>query len=124
MKVVKILGSGCCSCDGVKKAFEEVIVENKLHVKIEKIEDIMEIMKYDVMSTPGIVIDEKVVMTGKTPTKQEIEALILDNFHPVHVVQTLLQILLNQEELIVVQLKARHQINPNYCNYLNTFNDV
>ncbi len=80
MKVVKILGSGCCSCDGVKKAFEEVIVENKLHVKIEKIEDIMEIMKYDVMSTPGIVIDEKVVMTGKTPTKQEIEALILDNF--------------------------------------------
>lgn len=80
MKKVKVLGSGCCSCDSVKKVFDEVIAENNFDAQVEKVEDIQAIMEYDVMSTPAIVIDEKVVMAGKTPSKQEVLALMADNF--------------------------------------------
>ena len=80
MKIVKVLGSGCSKCATVTEVINEVIKENNFDAQVEKVEDIMAIMEYNVMSTPAIVIDEKVVMSGKTPSKQEVVALLADNF--------------------------------------------
>ena len=80
MKKVKVLGSGCSKCAAVIAVINEVITENNFDAEVEKVEDIMAIMEYNVMSTPAIVIDEKVVMSGKTPLKREVVALLADNF--------------------------------------------
>lgn len=80
MKTIKILGTGCPSCVTTEKIVSEVVNELNIEVKIEKITEIMDIMQYDVMSTPAVVIDEKVVIKGRIPSKQEITALLVDNF--------------------------------------------
>ena len=80
MKTIKILGTGCPSCVTTEKIVSEVVNELNIEVKIEKITEIMDIMQYDVMSTPAVVIDEKVVIKGRIPSKQEIIALLVDNF--------------------------------------------
>lgn len=80
MKIIKVLGTGCPSCVSTEKVVAEVVNELNIDAKIVKITDIMEIMAYDVMSTPAIVIDEKVVFKGKVPSKEEMKALLADNF--------------------------------------------
>ena len=80
MKIIKILGTGCPSCVSAEKVAEEVVNELNIDAKIEKVTDIMEIMAYDVMRTPAIVIDEKVMLKGKVPSKDEMKALLVDNF--------------------------------------------
>ena len=80
MKVIKILGTGCPSCVSTEKIVFEVVNELNIAAKIVKITDIMEIMQYDVMSTPAIVVDEKVMFKGKVPSKNEVKAIIVDNF--------------------------------------------
>lgn len=75
---IKILGTGCSNCKkleaNVKKAVEELNVE----AKITKVEDIKDIMKYGVMRTPAIVINEKVKMFGKVSNVDEIKKYIND----------------------------------------------
>ncbi len=71
-KNIKILGSGCKNCALLTKLVKEVVAENNLEAEIEKIEDIMEIMKFDVMATPGLVVDGKVIVKGRVPSKEEI----------------------------------------------------
>ena len=66
-KIIKILGTGCAKCTSAEKIASEVIHELNIDAQIIKVTDIQEIMKYDVMSTPAIVIDEKVVIKGKVP---------------------------------------------------------
>jgi small redox-active disulfide protein 2 len=80
MKTIKVLGTGCSKCVSTERIVKEVISENNFNVTVEKVEDIQEIIEYNVLSTPAIVIDEKVVMSGKTPLKEEIKALLVDNF--------------------------------------------
>lgn len=80
MKVIKILGTGCPSCVSTEKIVTEVVNELNIEARIEKITEIMDIMQYDVMSTPAIVIDEKVVIKGKVPSKDEMKAFLVDNF--------------------------------------------
>ena len=72
---VKILGTGCPKCQNLTKVVKEVIVENQLDASVEKVEDIMDIMQYNVMLTPALVLDEKVVMKGRIPSKEEVLAL-------------------------------------------------
>ena len=79
-KIIKILGTGCPSCKSAEKVVSEVVSELNIDAKIIKVTEIMDIMMYDVMKTPAIVIDEKVVIKGKVPTKEEIKALLVDNF--------------------------------------------
>lgn len=76
MKEIKILGTGCPKCKTTTKIVEEVVQESGLNVSIIKVEDIMEIMKYDILSTPAIVIDEEIVLKGKVPSKKDVEALL------------------------------------------------
>ncbi|NLH46928.1 MAG: thioredoxin family protein [Acholeplasmataceae bacterium] len=76
---IKILGSGCANCvtlaENTKKALAEVGAE----AEIEKVTDFAEIAKYGVMSTPGLVIDEKVVSYGKVLKPQDIVKIIQKN---------------------------------------------
>jgi len=74
MKNIKVLGSdGCANCTNLKKQIETFISENQIDATVEKVTDIVEIMKYGIMSTPGVVIDEEVKCSGRNPTIQEID---------------------------------------------------
>lgn len=73
---IKILGPGCAKCKTLDKLTREVVEKNGIIATITKVEDIMEIMKYGVMSTPAIVIDEKVVLKGRVPSADELKQLL------------------------------------------------
>ncbi len=75
-KVIKILGTGCPSCVSTEKVVASVVGQLGVEATIVKVTDIMEIMNYNVMSTPAIVIDEKVVFKGKVPTEEEVKLLL------------------------------------------------
>ncbi len=75
-KKIKILGTGCPSCKQTTAITEKVVEENNIDATIEKVEDIMDIMSYNVMSTPAIIIDGEVKVKGRVPTKSEIEELL------------------------------------------------
>ena len=76
MMEIKILGPGCAKCKTLDKLTRDVVAKNGINASITKIEDIMEIMKYGVMSTPALVIDEKVVMKGRVPSADELKQLL------------------------------------------------
>jgi small redox-active disulfide protein 2 len=73
---IKILGPGCAKCNTLEKLTRDVVEKNGISATITKVEDIMEIMKYGVMSTPAIVVDEKVVIRGRVPSADEIKQLL------------------------------------------------
>ncbi len=73
---IKVLGPGCAKCKTTFKAIEKVIKENNLDVKLTKVEDIMEIMKYNIMATPAVVVDEEIKIKGKVPNENEIKNLL------------------------------------------------
>lgn len=73
---IKILGTGCASCKNLEKATRELVEEMRIHASVSKEEDIMSIMSYGVMRTPGLVIEGKVVLSGRVPSKNELKALL------------------------------------------------
>ena len=73
---IKILGPGCTKCKTLDKITREVVEKNGLSATVTKVEDIMEIMKYGVMSTPALVVDEKVLIKGRVPSSEEIKQLL------------------------------------------------
>ncbi|GAB5604574.1 thioredoxin family protein [Sideroxyarcus sp. TK5] len=73
MKNIKVLGTGCANCKTTLKLIDEVAKAKGLEVALEKVEDIAAIMGYGVMSTPGVVIDGKVVHAGGVPDRRKIE---------------------------------------------------
>lgn len=77
MKNIKVLGSGCANCRNTWKLIEEVAAAKGVAITIEKIEDLKDIMKYGVMSTPGVVVDGKLVHVGGVPERQQIESWIV-----------------------------------------------
>ena len=76
MQTIKILGTGCPNCKRTEAVVKTVLEELNYKATIQKIEDIQEIMEYDVMSTPAIVIDEKVVLKGHVPSIEEVKELL------------------------------------------------
>jgi len=74
---IEILGTGCAKCKALEEATKQAVAQSGKFAQIEKVEDIMKIMEYQVMSTPGLVIDGKVVSTGKLLSVNEIKDLIL-----------------------------------------------
>ncbi len=77
MKInLKILGTGCTKCNTLGSVVKEVIKENNFDADIQKVEDIVQIMNYHVMSTPALVVNEKVVFSGRVPSKAEIKNFI------------------------------------------------
>lgn len=75
-KVIKILGTGCLKCKATTALVEEVVKENNIDATIEKVEDIMEIMQYNVLSTPVLVVDEDIKIKGRVPSKDEVIELL------------------------------------------------
>ena len=76
MKRIKILGTGCPNCKRTTAIVEQAVKETGIEAGVEKVEDIMEIMKYDILSTPAIVIDEVIVIKGRVPSKSEVIELL------------------------------------------------
>ena len=70
---IKILGTGCPKCKTLEKITREVVEQNGFDANITKVEDIMDIMKYNVMSTPALVVNEKVEIKGRIPSAEEIK---------------------------------------------------
>ncbi len=73
MKNIKVLGTGCANCRNTVALIETVAKERSVAISIEKIEDMPEIMRYGVMSTPGVVVDGVVVHAGGVPTRNKVE---------------------------------------------------
>ncbi len=69
---IKVYGPGCAKCKSTYSAIEKVIKENNLTVTLTKVEDIMEIMQLNIMTTPAVAIDGNVVIKGKVPSTSEI----------------------------------------------------
>lgn len=73
--IVKILGTGCAKCKQTTRLVEKVVEENNIDAQVEKVEDIVKIMEYNILSTPAVVVDEVVRIKGRVPTKEEVLAL-------------------------------------------------
>lgn len=72
MKNVKILGSGCANCKRLEQNVRTVAAKNNLELEIEKVTDYAEIMKWNILSTPGLVVDGKLVSAGIIPNDQRL----------------------------------------------------
>jgi small redox-active disulfide protein 2 len=73
---IKILGTGCSKCKTLEKITRDVVAANGIEANITKVEDIMDIMKYGVMTTPALVVDGNVVAKGRIPSAEEIKQML------------------------------------------------
>lgn len=74
---IKILGTGCPKCKTLEKLTREVVEQNGIDATVTKVEDIYQIMKYGVMTTPALVVNEKVEIKGRIPSADEIKQLLI-----------------------------------------------
>ena len=73
---IQVLGTGCPKCKSLENATREVVAQNGIDATITKVEDIVEIMKFNVMSTPALVVDGKVIVKGRVPSNNELKELL------------------------------------------------
>ena len=73
---IKVLGPGCAKCKSTYNVIEKVLKENNIDAKLTKVDDIMEMMNYNIMTTPAVVIDEVVKMKGQVPTESDVKKLL------------------------------------------------
>ncbi|MCI0523016.1 MAG: thioredoxin family protein [Bacteroidales bacterium] len=75
---IKILGPGCPKCKTLEKLTREVVEQNGIDANVSKVEDIVAIMNYGVMTTPALVVNEKVVLKGRIPSAYELKKLLIN----------------------------------------------
>jgi small redox-active disulfide protein 2 len=75
--IIKVLGSGCVNCKTLQRRTEEALGELQMQATIEKVEAYQDIASYGVMKTPGLVIDEKVVVAGFVPPIEKLKEILL-----------------------------------------------
>lgn len=73
---VKVLGTGCYKCMKTYSLVEKVIRENNVDATLEKVEDIMEIMKFNIMTAPAVVVDGVVRIKGHVPSENEVKEIL------------------------------------------------
>jgi len=73
---IKILGTGCPKCKTLEKMTREVVEQNGINATITKVENIMDIMTYNILSTPALVVNEKVEIKGRIPSAEEIKQVL------------------------------------------------
>jgi small redox-active disulfide protein 2 len=78
MLTIKVLGSGCANCKQVEKIARSVVEEMALEAEVIKVTDYADIMTYNLLSTPGLVINEQVVCSGRIPSKAEVTTWLVD----------------------------------------------
>ncbi len=76
MLTIKILGSGCANCKRLEQIASKVVSDLAVEAEVIKVTDYNDIMSYNVLSTPGLVIDEKVVSSGRVPSPAEVTTWI------------------------------------------------
>jgi small redox-active disulfide protein 2 len=76
MKQIKVLGSGCRNCEITANVIAQAAKEAGVEIEIEKVSDIAQIMAYGVMSTPGVVVDGKLVHAGGLPSPDQVRAWV------------------------------------------------
>jgi len=74
--IIKILGSGCANCVNLERVTREAIAALGVEATVEKVTDFPTIVGYGVMSTPGLVVNEKVVLSGRVPTAAQVRELL------------------------------------------------
>ena len=79
---IKVIGSGCMNCQTLQKRTEEVLRELHIEANIEKVQDYQAIAAYGIMKTPGLVIDEKVVVAGFVPPIEKLKEILLAHRSP------------------------------------------
>lgn len=77
--IVKILGTGCARCKNLEATVKEVAAQNNITAEFQKVTEIQEIMKYGIMMTPGLVINEKVICSGIIPKEEQILQWLKEN---------------------------------------------
>lgn len=75
---IKVLGPGCANCINLEKLCKEVVAENAVDANIEKITDFKDIMAHGIMSTPGLIINGKIVLSGKLPIKSTLTHWVMN----------------------------------------------
>lgn len=78
MITIKVLGSGCANCKRVEQIARRIVDAMSLEADIVKVTDYNDIMAYNILSTPGLVINEKVVCSGRIPSKAEVTTWLAD----------------------------------------------
>jgi len=76
---IKILGPGCVRCKTLEKLVINTLSELNIAANVSKVEDIMKIMEYGIMHTPGLVINEKVLVSGRIPSPAELKEILTKN---------------------------------------------
>ena len=76
MLQIKILGTGCPNCNKLEQETKKAVTNLAIEAEFEKVTDFKKIMNYDILSTPGLVINEKVVSSGKIPSQGEISSYL------------------------------------------------
>jgi small redox-active disulfide protein 2 len=78
MLTIKVLGSGCANCKRVEQIARKIITDLAIEADVVKVTDYNDIMAYNVLSTPGLVINEKLVSSGRIPTPAEVTTWVAD----------------------------------------------
>ena len=74
---IKVLGTGCLKCKTLEKLTRGIVEQNGLDATVEKVEDIVAIMNYGVISTPALVVDGRVVVKGRVPSADELKRILI-----------------------------------------------
>ena len=75
---IKVLGGGCANCKRLEKVARTVVTEMGVDATITKVTDFRDIIAYNILTTPGLVIDEKVVCSGRVPSKGEVTTWVVN----------------------------------------------
>ena len=78
MLTIKVLGSGCSNCKKVEEIARKAVADISLQAEVIKVTDVSEITRYPILSTPGLVINEKVVCSGRIPTPAEVTTWLVN----------------------------------------------
>ena len=76
MLTIKVLGPGCDNCKNVESAARKAVADLAIEAEVIKVTDHADIMKYKILSTPGLVINEKIVCAGRVPTPAEVTTFL------------------------------------------------
>lgn len=76
---IKVLGTGCPNCKNLERAVVKAVEEAGIEAKVEKVEDIVKIMNYGIMRTPGLVVNGRVMLSGRVPSVAEIREILERN---------------------------------------------
>lgn len=75
---IKVLGAGCAKCHQVEQITRQVVKDLAIDAIIEEVKDMKKIMEYPILTTPGLVVNEELVCSGRIPTKSEVTQFIIN----------------------------------------------